>query len=253
MKQTRAGNIVRIALRLLGYQLVFGFISFMIMPALMDANPAIRILLAGVIVAAACLFTFLDGTYQGERDVAMSRRLSKLEAKGVYTPDKEENARRYRPMNGVYAMLLGALPLFSISLYVALTAQPYAYTPQDLPSWLGTYMQRAEVGDALAYAGNLSITTTPTDYLRVAVRFMLFGYLGLVGSLSDAGSLLFDRLSPVLALIVPAMFAIGYLFGPVRFARNQKVVDEAKRRPRKRLKKSVREKQAQNREKKQLI
>ena len=92
MKQTRAGNIVRIALRLLGYQLVFGFISFMIMPALMDANPAIRILLAGVIVAAACLFTFLDGTYQGERDVAMSRRLSKLEAKGVYTPDKEENA-----------------------------------------------------------------------------------------------------------------------------------------------------------------
>lgn len=253
MKQTRAGNIVRIALRLLGYQLVFGFISFMIMPALMDANPAIRILLAGVIVAAACLFTFLDGTYQGERDVAMSRRLSKLEAKGFYTPDKEENARRYRPMNGVYAMLLGALPLFSISLYVALTAQPYAYTPQDLPSWLW-HVYAARGGGRRAGLCRQSFHHDHADGLSARGGSLhALWVFGACGSLSDAGSLLFDRLSPVLALIVPAMFAIGYLFGPVRFARNQKVVDEAKRRPRKRLKKSVREKQAQNREKKQLI
>ncbi len=253
MKKTSyAGEIIRTGLRVLGYEAAFGFIGFMFAPTLIDASPAIRVPLLGLLIALACMLLFMDGSYRGERDVALNETLAKLSAKGAYTPSKDEEARRYRRMKGVLGALVGALPLVLLAAYVAITTQPYAYSLQDLPQWLSPYMNRPEVAGGADYLVGVTFTTTVTDYVRVAVRFFLFPYIALLGQTTDAASLLFDRLSPLIALIMPLMAAIGYQFGPMRHAKTAKAIADAKAKPRKRLKKEAK-KRLENKEKKQLI
>ena len=115
-------------------------------------------------------------------------------------------------------------------------------------------MGREEVGRAVAYLQNTVPAAVWTDYVRVGVRFLLFPYVSLLGNMSDAATLLFDRISPLLALLLPAAYAVGYQFGPVRHAKTQKAIEEAKNRPRKRLKKEARQRLAgKTQEKKELI
>jgi hypothetical protein len=154
-------------------------------------------------------------------------------------------------MKGLEASVLAALPLVLIAGYVAITAKPYAYLLQDLPSWLANYTHRAEIGDPLLYARNLSAVTTITDYLRFASRFLLFPFVCLLGEMSDEMSLLLDRLSPLLMLVIPAASAIGYQLGPSRRKKTVQIIEKAKNTPRKRLKKATR-RQAPK-EKKHLI
>lgn len=252
MKKLYWGEIGRTALRVFGYLVIFGFIGFMFTPALVGATAAIRIPVIGVLIAAGIMLVFVDGSFRGEKDCAMSEMLDKHGAKGDYKASDAELAKRYSPPKGILGALLGGLPLFLIALYVALTAQPYAYSLQDLPSWLGAYLNRPEIGGPVQYLLAEADPVAVTDYLRVAVRFMLFPYVGLFGTMSDAMSLTFDRISPLLALILPAASAIGYLFGPRRRAKYVKSVETAKRTPRKRLKKD-RQRQQGPKEKKQLV
>lgn len=251
MKRIGMREVVRMALTLLGYQVAFGFIGFMVIPAMLGATDLLRIPLVGVLILAALAFIFLDGSYKGERDSVMSESLDKLAEKGTYTPSEAEEAKRYRRIKGILAALIAALPLFIVSLIVALTAQPYTYTLQGTPSWLAGYFQRPEIGNAVSYLQIDAASAGLTDILRVISRFFLFPYVGLFGSMSDEMTLLFDRISPLLALVLPAASAIGYQFGPRRRAKNAKAIDQAKRTPRRRLKKDRRK--TGPKEKNQLI
>lgn len=254
MRNKRSLEIPRTALRLFGYQLAFGFIGFMAIPALLDLAPIIRIPLIGAGIAGAGMLLFMEGSFRGERDVAASETLDRLSQKGTYHPTEAENAKRYKRSKGVWVAVFGALPVFLIAVFVALTATPYVYTPQDLPSWLTPYMRRPEIGSALAYVDANIAAPTVTDYLRIAVRFALFPFLGFFGGMSDAMSLTFDRISPLLALVMPALAAIGYQFGPRRRAKSVKMIEEAKRRPKKRLTKEAKKRlQQKKNEPKQLI
>lgn len=249
----RAGELLRTAARILGYQIAFGFIGFMVTPALIGAAPAVRISLIGVFILAMAILMFMDGSYRGEKDCALGETLDRLERKGAYTASAVENGKRYSRLKGVLSALLSALPLLLIALFVALTAQPYMYTLQDLPGWLSPYLDRAEIGKALVYLEDVGTTATVTDYCRIVVRFVLFPYVGLFGTMDDAASLLFDRIAPALTLIMPVMTAIGYQFGPRRRAKAVKEIEKAKNTPRKRLKKQGQKKQGEPKEKKQLI
>jgi len=253
MRRTRAGEILRTALRILGYQIAFGFFGFMFVPAIMGAGAAIRILVVGLLVVAAGALMFMDGSYRGEKDCAMGETLERLAKKGTYRPSGAEQAKRYSRMKGVWSALLSALPVVLIAAYVAVTARPYEYTLQDLPGWLGAYLPREEIGGALAYLQQPQPAAALTDYLRVGVRFVLFPYVGLLGEMSDAQSLLFDRISPALALIMPTVAAVGYQFGPARRRKSVRAIEEAKSRPRKRLKKDRSKRPSTEKEKKQLI
>lgn len=252
MGKARVKEALRTALRIFGYQVAFGFIGFMLIPSLMSASAGIRIPIVGLFIAAVGVLIFMDGSYQGEKDCAMGDTLEKLARKGTYNPSDDENAKRYKRGKGIVAAFISALPVLLPACYVALTATPYVYTLQDLPSWMSGYIQRPEIGRALEYLGNIEVSATLTDYLRIFVRFLLFPYIGLPGELGDAGSLLFDRLSPLLALILPAVSAIGYQFGPRRRAKSVKAIEQAKHTPRKRLKKTAK-RGGGDKEKKQLI
>lgn len=251
MKGLRWGVVLKTALRIFGYTVAFGFVGFMFTPALMGAGVWLRVPLIGALVLAGCAALFYDGSYRGEKDCILSETLDKLERKGDYKATPAEAAKRYVPMKGVLAALIAALPLLLVALYVALTATPYEYMAQDLPAWLGAYTTRPEIGDALAYLSGARPAASLTDYARVVARFMLFPYVGLVGTMTDEMSLLFDRICPLLTLILPAAAAIGYLYGPVRRRKSAKAIEEAKRTPRKRLKKDRRQRGPA--EKKQLV
>ncbi len=253
MGKARRGEMVRTALRLLGYQIGFGFFGFMVTPALIGSSAMLRVPLIGLLIAAAALLMFNEGAYRGERDCGMSETLDKLVAKGNYTASPVENAKRYSRMKGVLIAALGALPVVLLSIYVAVTAVPYAYSPQDLPGWLASYLPRAEIGDALVYAQGVSYSAGIGDYVRIAVRFILFPYVGLLGEMGDSASLMFDRVSPLLALIMPAVAAIGYQFGPSRRAKSVKALEDAKNKPRKRLKKEAKKRLSTPKEPKQLV
>lgn len=245
------GEIGRSALRIFGYTVAFGFIGFMFTPALMGASAVIRVPVIGALIVGACMLMFVDGSYRGEQASALSERLDKLERQGDYTPTPQEDAKRYHRLKGILAAAIAAAPAFLMALYVALTATPYAYSLQDIPPWLTAYLARPEVGGALSYMELPALGATLTDYFRVAVRFLLFPFVGLLGTMTDDLSLLFDRISPVLVLVLPLMSAIGYQFGPRRRAKYVAQIDQAKRTPRRRLKKD--RKQQTSREKKQLV
>jgi len=251
MNKSQQKELLRGALRVFGYHLAFGFFGMMFAPMLMSASAAIRVPLIGAMILACGFLMFMDGSYRGERDCAVSETLDKLSQKGEYRPSDAELAKRYRRAKGVASAALGMLPFLILAICVAVMAKPYAYTLQDLPGWMATYMPRGEIGGALAYLEDITVTITLVDYLRIAVRFVLFPYVGLLGNLSDAGSLLLDRVSPLLVLIMPTASAIGYQFGPGRRRKAVKEIEAAKNRPRRRLKKTA--KQRAKPEKKQLI
>lgn len=248
----RMGEVLRIGLRILGYMAVFGFIGFMFIPSLMGASAMIRIPIIGLLILAAAALFFMDGSYRGEQDCTMSETLDKLAQKGTYVATPQEEGKRFNRLKGLLGPLLGILPLFLIALVVAVLTKPYVYTIQDLPGWLSAYTSRPEVGGALAYMQGAQVSASVVDYLRIAVRFVLFPFVGLVGDMTDEMSLLFDRISPLIMLILPMASAIGYQFGPRRRAKSVKIIEQAKNTPRKRLKKD-RKKQTGPKEKKQLV
>lgn len=246
-------EVFNIALRVFGYMLIFGFIGFMLVPGLMGLTAWVRVPLMTVMLVAVAMLFFMEGSFRGERDCVMTETLEKpTRTGGRYEATPAEEAKRFRRMKAPLGAALGILPLFVLAVVVAITVKPYAYTVQDLPSWLSPYLQRPEVGDALVYMRGEPVSASIADYCRVAVRFLLFPFMGLFGTLTDEASLLFDRISPLLALIMPSMVAIGYQFGPRRRARNLKAVEKAKNTPRKRLKKD-RKRQTGPKEKKQLV
>lgn len=252
MKKLSMSVVLRTALRIFGYTLAFGFIGFMLIPGLIGMGPALRIPLVGFLILAAGVIFFVDGSYRGEQDCLLSDTLDKLEKKGDYKASPQENAKRFHRSKAVWAALIAAIPLFAVALYVAITSQPYAYTLQDLPSWMSSYTNRPEIGNALAYMMGEPARASATDYCRLITRFMLFPYVGLIGSMSDEVSLLFDRISPLLTLVMPAVSAIGYQFGPRRRAKSVKAIEQAKNTPKRRLKKDRKQTNGPK-EKKQLV
>jgi len=252
MRKKWSGEVIRGALRVLGYQIMFGFFGLMLTPSLLGFGDGLRIPLVSLLIISAGILMVMDGSYRGESDCAVGTTLDRLQRKGTYRASDTENARRYSPLKGVLSAVLGVLLVLLPAIYVAVTAQPFEYTLQDLPSWLESYTGRPEIGAPLAYLQGVRASAGLTEYLRVAVRFVLFLYVGLFGTMSDAQSLLFDRISPLLALVMPMLAAIGYLLGPLRHKRTVKAIEEAKRKPRKRLKKSAEKKQAPE-EKRRLV
>ena len=252
MTAAKIKRVMRSALKLFGYQIAVTFLGLMITPMLMDASDIIRIPVIAALLLLVAFFLFMDGAGQGEMDAAKTEALKKLEKAGKYDASPEELAGRFSRTKGVLTALIAALPFTLIALYVSLTTTPYVYSLQDVPSWLMGYLQRPEIGAPLQYTSHIVIASTLTDYFRVVIRLVLFPFVALLGSMSDEVAYTFDRLSPVLTLLMPMFSAIGYQFGPMRRAKTVKMMEKAKNTPRKRLKKSAKERSA-SKEKKHII
>ncbi len=245
-------DVLRSAGKILVYILALGMLSLMLAQLLMTKNHALRILLNAVAFGGVWALLFLEGGAQGQKAVAHDRMLAQR-VEQVAEPDKR--AGRYRPMRGALAALLAALPLFLAASALAVLAKPYTYALQDLPLWLAGYRERADIGAPLAY---YAVHSAPAaaDYLRIGVRLVIMPAAYIAGGFGTAASLLLDRLSPLLVLLLPSAFALGYLRGPAldrkMLARNEQAKAEHQKKIA-RKKKRERQRQSQGKDPRRLI
>ena len=153
-----------------------------------------------------------DGMGKGSSDAAASRYYVSAKERGVAL-EKKEDAACYQPLKAVCASLVVfGIPL-ALAVIVALSAQEYTYTMQDLPGWMmDSYGSRSDVmGPLSAYASEQSMTAL--DWMRLIVRLPILTMVNLFPDVQVMGALV-DRLSPVMMLVFPAAYTAGYLFGP---------------------------------------
>lgn len=235
-KTKTRSDILMTGLRIFGYSLALGFVSLMFAPIMMSETAFLRIFFNLALLLIAAVLYFSDGAYKGERDTATREMLEKRVKEQGYVITPAEQQRLYRASKGPLAALVGALPWLIVAIAVAILATPYVYTLQDLPNWIGGYRFLPEINNPVVYYDQ-AVVVPIVDWLRIALRFVLLPFIYLLGGMSDATSLLFDRLSPLVVCILPLSFAIGYLTGPSRHRKTQKYIAQVKAKPRKRLKK----------------
>lgn len=241
------------ALKLFAYPLLMTLVSLILSPVLMSSWPWLRIGSNAMLVALMILLLGYNGVYRGEKDTQGSEHLLSLREAGK-EPSKQELAAGFHPLKGILPALLGVAPWFLLAVLLALLARPYVYQLQDLPSYLKAYLGVPDTGAALAYYDEKAVTSV-ADILRVLVRLVIMPYVNMAGTLTDAKSLLMDRIAPLLVLILPSSYAIGYQLGPWMHQRTLSRNEAAKKAHRKKVARNQRKAKAQRERKKpeQLI
>lgn len=198
--------------RILCYQLIFVLLYVMLGSVLSFESLALRIITNLFLVGACAALMYMDGTKQGEDDCAFAEIADSRLAQGKDVPDDDRD-RCYHPLKGTFTFLVGMSPLVLLALVYAFMAKREAYVLQTLPSWVSGYTRQSEVGSALAYY-NASYTLSFVDVLRTIIRFLTLPFVNIAGTYQYDAKLLVDRLSPLLVLIAPSFYALGYLQGP---------------------------------------
>ena len=86
MKNNR---LLKTALSILGYEVIFGVAGLLLTSSLSAASAALRMPLVGLIIAAAWALVALGGAAQGETDYTMTETLDKLAKKNGYSVVRE--------------------------------------------------------------------------------------------------------------------------------------------------------------------
>lgn len=170
-----------------------------------------RVLTSLALVGLAAGFLYSQGLQSGQTDVAFGEimHLRKAEGKPIEASDL---SRCYHPAKGFFSALIGALPFVLIALIFAVLTKPVEYTLGVLPSWVSGFMRQSEFGDALAYY-QVPTVFSLVDGLRIAVRAMVMPFVTVAVKLGDTAVLWVERLSPLLVLVAPMAFGLGYRNG----------------------------------------
>ena len=244
-----SGLAARRGLKILGYQAVFVFFYIFVGQALMFDSLPLRLVTNALILAALAGLLYMDGMKTGEEDVAYAEIAYTRQEAGQVIP-KEERDRCFHPLKGLFTVLAGMLPLVLICLALAVTAQAQVYHLGALPGWLDGYRTRQDIGLALSYY-NQTTSMGVADVLRIIVRLLLFPYVNMVGTDSPGNLLLLERLSPLVVLLVPMAYAVGYGLGhKARASVHGSIADDQKRRVRRERKER---KQRRQKEPTQLV
>ena len=209
-----SGVVVKKALRIFLYQLVAAFIFLIFSSMLMFDTFIITAILNVVILLAAGAIFFASGAASGEADVTLGETLYKHQAQGRSISDNDRN-RSFHVLKGFIAAILGVIPFLVLTSVLAANTKVTLYESTSLPSWLSGFTRIQEIGGALAYS-NAPVSVTGMDILRIAVRAMLMPYVAIVTNFGDQAAVTLEKLSPLLILINPLLYAIGYTTGPAR-------------------------------------
>ena len=220
-------RVLPMAVKLL-VPLVSIIVMGLLFSALQGAAQGIRMVLALAIIAGVLAFFLSEGMGAGAQDAAASRNYVSLSAKGVKLTERED-AMCYHPIKALCAvMVLFIVPLL-LSAYIAMNAQAYTYTLQDLPTWLtDSYGTRADVMGPLSAYEQAASGMTATDWVRLVVRLFVMNYINLFDD-PVTMSFMIDRLSPLMLLSYPVMYMIGYLRGPAVSRKQEKLNRRAKK------------------------
>ena len=202
----------RRGVRILGLMLLFAFVGVIASGVFSFNNAVLRLFFNGVVLAFCAGVMYTEGSRQGENDVAFAEIALGRQNEGKAVADTDKDICYHR-LKGFVTALIGAAPFVLIALLYAFMAVKQQYTLGALPSWVSAYETQDEISQALAYYHESAALTLP-DILRVAVRLFLFPYMNMLGNGNYDKLYLLDKLSPLLTLIVPLFYGIGYLRGP---------------------------------------
>ena len=216
---------------------LLAFFGALISGVLSLENTALRFIMNAFIVAMGASLLYNNGARQGENDVAFGEIALKHQNEGTEVTAKEKDAC-YHPCKGFFTALVGAAPFLLIAIVYALIAEKQTYTLGVLPNWVQSYETWDDIGPALAYYHETA-SATLGDWLRVIVRLMLFPFMNMFGGSDYSKLYVLDRISPLLTLILPTFYGLGYLRGPylralvhgnIRLARRRQNRDQRKAR-----------------------
>ena len=220
-------EVPAIAFKLLG-MLVLTAVLGLVFSALQAIEIVwLRALLSLGVASGLVLLLYFEGMQKGTRDAASSRHYDKMKSAGRELTARDD-AACYQPLKTVCAgAAVYGIPLL-MAVYIALNARPYTYTLQDLPAWLtGTYGTRADVMAPLgAYMQATAMGIA--DWIRMIVRLFELVFVGMVPDPLKMTQLV-DRLSPLMILVYPAAYVIGYLRGPANHVKVETMNRRAKK------------------------
>ena len=236
--------------KIMGTFLVVALLYLFIGAMLMFDNVFLRVLINLCMIAAAAGIFYMNGINAGIQDVTVGEIMYQREREGKAV-SKEDRERCYRRGKGFLCALSGAVVYVLIALALAIFTKEQTFTLGALPQWITQYQRRAEIGNALAYYQN-SVGMEWIDYVRIAVRVMIMPFVNIVGTGSSLNLLWLERFSPLLVLLAPMGYALGYLRGPD--ARTQVHTDiAASNRKKKRQEKKKAQQRRQQKGPEQLI
>lgn len=197
--------------RVAGYVAMSAFIYFF-MGQLMSLDILwLRVLINLAALGLMALLFYSDGGRMGEGDVAFAEIVYARREEGKEIPRKDLD-RCFHPAKGFFTALVGVAPFVLICLIYAPQARLATYSLGALPGWLAPYQTRADIGLALGYYQQQAVFGL-VDALRLAVRLLVFPFVNLAGADNAQGMLLIERLSPLLVMLTPLCYGIGYLRG----------------------------------------
>lgn len=249
------GNVVsrvaaKRAVKVLGFMVMFVFVYLMLGGALTFDNTILRVAANLGLLLAGMLLLYNEGANQGETDVGFGEITQKRLDEGKNVPESEHDLC-YHPLKGTFSAAIAAIPFFVVCLVFAIVAQKQGYVLGVLPSWVTAYESQTEVAQALAYY-SVATPMTLESILRVIVRMLIFPFVTMVGVNSNDMMYLVDKLSPILCLVMPAAYAVGYLRGPFLRALVHGNIRMSRRKHNRREQKARKERRMQM-EKKELI
>lgn len=197
----------KISLSILGIS-----VAYLILSMVLSFNSLwASILVCVALVALAGAYMYSRGLWDGQNDAAFGEIMYAREAEGKEVPAADRE-RCYHPAKGLFAVLVGALVFVLIALVFAFMTKPIEYSLGTLPSWLEGLKRQNEMGDALSYY-NDHAGLAAMDIFRIGVRAMVMPFINMALKLGGQAILWVERLSPVLLLLAPMGYAIGYKGG----------------------------------------
>ena len=246
-----SGTAAKRGWRVLGYILMFTFLCFIVGNMLPSSSAALRVILNGLLVAACCALMMSEGSRQGEADVAFAEIAQGRLDSGKPVPESEKDTC-FHPLKGFFTAAVGVAVIFVLAVVFSLIAHPQSYQLGALPGWVAAYTSQAEISGGLAFYNDMSGLGVE-GILRIVMRILMFPYVNMVNAGDHRILYLVEKLMPLLCLIVPVFYGIGYLRGPYLRALVHGNIRMNRRRYNRKERKA-REKRAQRgNEKKELI
>lgn len=235
--------------RVLGYLVLSAVLFFFLGQLLVIDIDWLRTIINLAVVFAFAGLLYSTGARDGEGDVAFAEIAFIRQADGREV-SQEDLERCFHPYKGFVTAFSGALLIALICLVYALQAVKDSYVLGSLPSWVAAYETRSDIGPALLYYHDRAVFGL-ADALRMAVRLMIFPFVNMAGARNADAILLVERLSPLLVLIAPMFYGVGYARGEhFRAMIHSGIAANAKRAARKRRKVS---RQRHRQEPRQLV
>lgn len=190
-------------------------------------NFVLRVAANAMVLLCAYSIFFYSGANKGTAAVNAGEILYQRREKGYVVDAKEEKAS-FHPLKGFLIGLVGSLPILLCAVMLALTAQRQMTGYGVLPSWTNGLLNRAEVGDAVAYY-QVSTGLQLQDVLRMIIRMSLMPFVNMISAENPDGLLLLERISPLLVLLPAVSYGTGYAQGVRMRSRVHTSIEASKR------------------------